>query len=131
MLIIDFFNINIKKQFTIIRISDLMKFKSIYSIRIYELLKQYESLGYRKMELEELRLSCGIPENRLNIMSNFRMKVLEISKREINEKSDIFIDFKFIKQSRKIVSIEFFIKTNINYEKNDLALHSALPPECT
>jgi len=113
--------LKIKDQFTVIRLSDLMKFKSIYSIRIYELLKQYESLGYRKMELEDLRLSCGIPENRLNLIADFRIKVLEISEREINEKSDILIDFKFIKKSRKVVSIEFFIKKNPNYIKyNDI-----------
>lgn len=107
--------LKIKDQFTVIRISDLMRFKSIYSMRIYELLKQYESLGCRKIALEDLRLSCGIPESRLNIISNFKIKVLEISKREINEKSDILIDFKFIKKSRKVIAIEFLINKNPNY----------------
>jgi plasmid replication initiation protein len=96
-----------------------MKFKSIYSIRIYELLKQYESLGCRKFDLEDLRLSCGISENRLNLVADFRKKVLEISKREINEKSDILIDFKFIKKSRKVIAIEFLINKNTNYVKED------------
>lgn len=111
--------LKIKDQFTVIRMSDLMKFKSIYSIRIYELLKQYESLGCRKIALEDLRLSCGIPENRLNIIANFKIKVLEISKREINEKSDILIDFKFIKRSRKVIAIEFLINKNPKYVKED------------
>jgi plasmid replication initiation protein len=111
--------LKIKDQFTVIRMSDLMKFKSIYSIRIYELLKQYGSLGCRKFDVEELRLSCGIPENRLNFIADFRKKVLEISKREINEKSDILIDFKFIKKSRKVIAIEFLIKNNPNYIKDD------------
>lgn len=110
--------LKIKDQFTVIRLSDIMKFKSIYSIRIYELLKQYESIGYRKIELDELRLSCGIPENRLNLIADFRRKVIEISQREINEKSDILINFNFIKKSRKFVSIEFFIKKNSSYIKD-------------
>jgi plasmid replication initiation protein len=111
--------LKIKDQFTVIRLSDIMKFKSIYSIRIYELLKQYESIGYRKIELDELRLSCGIPENRLNLIADFRRKVIEISQREINEKSDILINFNFIKKSRKFVSIEFFIKKNPSYIKDN------------
>jgi plasmid replication initiation protein len=111
--------LKIKNQFTVIRLSDLMRFKSIYSLRIYELLKQYESIGCRKMDLDQLRLSCGIPENRLNIMANFRMKVLDIAKREINEKSDILIEWEFIKRSRKCVGIEFHIKTNPNYNKEE------------
>jgi plasmid replication initiation protein len=111
------FLLQLQGEFTVTRLSDLMKFKSIYAIRIYELLKQYESIGSRKMDISELRLSCGIPENRLKSISDFRIKVLEISKREINEKSDIFIDFEFIKRSREFVAIEFSIKKNPNYGK--------------
>lgn len=107
--------LKMKNQFTVIRLSDLMKFKSIYSLRIYELLKQYESIGVRKIDLDQLRLSCGIPENRLNLIANFRMKVLDIAKREINEKSDIFIEFYFVKRARKFVGIEFHIKRNQDY----------------
>lgn len=111
--------LKIKNQFTVIRLSDLMRFKSIYSLRIYELLKQYESIGCRKIALDQLRLSCGIPETRLNIMANFRIKVLDIAKREINEKSDILIEWDFIKRARKCVGIEFHIKSNPNYGKEE------------
>jgi len=111
--------LKIKNQFTVIRLSDLMRFKSIYSLRIYELLKQYESIGCRKIDLEQLRLSCGIPENRLKLIADFRRKVLDISKREINEKSDILIEWEFIKRARKCVGIEFHIKTNPNYNKEE------------
>lgn len=111
------FLLKLQGEFTITRLSDLMKFKSLYAIRIYEMLKQYESIGSRKISIFDLRLSCGIPENRLKPISDFRIKVLEISKREINEKSDIFIDFDFIKRSREFIAIEFSIKKNPNYGK--------------
>jgi plasmid replication initiation protein len=109
--------LKIKNQFTVIRLSDLMRFKSIYSLRIYELLKQYEPIGCRKIDLDQLRLSCGIPENRLKLTADFRRKVLDIAKREINEKSDILIEFDFIKRSRTFVGIEFHIKNNPSYLK--------------
>lgn len=111
--------LKLKDKFTIIRLSDLMCFKSIYAIRIYELLKQYEPIGHRKIDLDQLRISCGIPENRLNLMANFRMKVLDIAKREINEKSDILIEWDFVKRSRKCVGIEFHIKSNPDYGKEE------------
>jgi plasmid replication initiation protein len=109
--------LKLRDKFTVLRLSDLMCFKSIYAIRIYELLKQYESIGHRKIDLDQLRISCGIPENRLNLMANFRMKVLDIAKREINEKSDILIEWDFVKRARKCVGIEFYIKTNPDYGK--------------
>jgi plasmid replication initiation protein len=111
--------IKLKDRFTVIRLSDLMNFKSIYAIRIYEILKQYENLGYRKIDLDQLRLSCGIPENRLNLIADFRRKVLDIAKREINEKSDILIEYDFVKRSRKVVGIEFHIKKNPDYGKEE------------
>jgi plasmid replication initiation protein len=111
--------LQMKNQFTVIKLSDLMKFKSIYSLRIYELLKQYEPIHYRKIGIDELRLSCGIPENRLKLVADFRRKVLDIAKREINTKSDIFIEFNFVKQSRKFVSIEFSIINNPSYIKDE------------
>lgn len=107
----------LKDKFTIIRLSDLMCFRSIYAIRIYELLKQYQPVGQRRIDLAQLRLSCGIPENRLNLVSDFRRKVLDIAKREINEKSDILIEFEFFKRSRKFIGVEFDIKLNPNYGK--------------
>lgn len=109
--------LKLKGEFTITRLSDLMKFKSFYAIRIYEMLKQYENLGTRKIDLSDLRLSCGIPDNRLKLVSDLRIHVLEMAKKEINEKSDIFIDYEFIKRSRSFVSIEFSIKKNPNYDK--------------
>lgn len=111
------FLLKLQGEFTVTRLSDLMKFKSIYALRVYELLKQYESIGSRIINISDLRLSCGIPENRLKSIADLRIYVLEISKREINEKSDIFIEFDFIKKSRSFVAIEFSIKKNPNYGK--------------
>ena len=36
------FLLHLKSQFTAIEVTDLMQFKSIHAIRIYELLKQYK-----------------------------------------------------------------------------------------
>lgn len=105
----------LKNQFTVLRISDLMKFKSIYAIRIYELLKQKEDFCSRVIDISDLKIFCGIPENKFTSVSNLRIKVLEIAKREINEKSDLYIDFEFLKKSREFVSIRFTMKKNPDY----------------
>ncbi len=49
------FLLELKNHFTAISLSDLMSLKSIYSIRIFELLKQYESLGERYMTIQDIR----------------------------------------------------------------------------
>ena len=107
--------LQLKDKFTAIDISDLMQFKSVHAIRIYELLKQYYNIGERTLSIEEIKQCCGVPD-RLKKYSDFEKKLLLISQREINEKSDIRFEFERLKKSRKIVAIKFIISNNKSYE---------------
>ncbi len=107
--------LQLKDKFTAIDVSDLMQFKSVHAIRIYELLKQYYNIGERTLSIEDIKQCCGVVD-RLNTYPNFEKKILLIAQREINEKSDISFEFERIKHSRKIVAIKFVISKNKVYE---------------
>ena len=77
------FLLNLKKTFTVISITDLMQFKSIHAIRIYELLKQYHDIGERTLTIEEIKECCGVT-GKLTKYSDFEKKILLIAQREIN-----------------------------------------------
>ena len=109
--------LQLKERFTMISLGDVLGLKSIYAIRLYELLKQYESIGLRIMLLSDLREYCGIVEVYYKKFNDFKRDVLERAKREINEKTDTFIDYEEIKTSRKVTSIRFSIKANSSYGK--------------
>jgi len=109
------FLLNLKKTFTVISLSDLMQFKSIHAIRIYELLKQYQDIGERTLTIVEIKEYCGTLD-RLKKYSDFEKKILLIAQREINEKSDIHFEFERQKHVRKIVGIKFIISKNKSYE---------------
>ncbi|NBQ65840.1 MAG: RepB family plasmid replication initiator protein, partial [Verrucomicrobia bacterium] len=76
----------LKDRFTAINVIDLMQFKSIYAIRIYELLKQYQDIGERTLTIDEIKECCGIV-GKLNKYDHFEKKLILIAQREINEKS--------------------------------------------
>lgn len=107
--------LNLKKQFTAIKLTDVMQFTSIHAIRIYELLKQYENIGERIMKVEEIKEYCGV-KDKLKQYVDFQNKLLLISQREINLKSDIKFSFEKIKSGRRIESICFTISKNKSYE---------------
>jgi plasmid replication initiation protein len=109
------FLLNLKRTFTAISMSDLMQFKSIHAIRIYELLKQYQGIGERILTIEEIKECCGVSD-KLKTYPNFEKKILLIAQREINEKSDIKFEFERKKHVRKITAIKFVISKNNNYE---------------
>lgn len=109
------FLLQIKEKYTKASLEDLLILKSIYAIRIYELLKQYESIGERIISVVKLRECCGIRQDQYKKYNDFKKKVLDISKREINEKTDLLISYEEVKTSRKITSINFTIKHNPDY----------------
>jgi plasmid replication initiation protein len=93
-----------------------MQLRSVYSVRLFELLKQYQSIGERHFSIQEIRDFCGIEDKKYTNIQDIKRYVLDIAQKEINEKTDIFIDFEFIKTSRKFTGVDFTITTNRHYK---------------
>jgi plasmid replication initiation protein len=97
---------------------------SYQQIRICELCYQYITTGSRKMEIQELKKFIGIGKNKT---TSDLIRELKSSKKQINQKTNLEIEFITIKTSRKITHIKFnFCRTDqhpldeINNKKNDL-----------
>ncbi|MEY4096880.1 MAG: hypothetical protein RLZZ102_567 [Pseudomonadota bacterium] len=114
----------LKEKFTAINMIDMMQFKSVHAIRIYELLKQYQDIGERVLDIEEIKECCGV-KDKLKKYDHFEKYLLLIAQREINEKSDIHIEFERIKPFRKITGIKFIITKNKAYELRNNNLKQA------
>lgn len=102
--------LQLKSHFTKINIVDTLNLKSTHAVRIFELLLQYNDLGFRKITIDDLRSYCGIEKHKYKNYFDLKRKVIEKSKIEINEKTDYEINYVEIKESRKIVALEWSIK---------------------
>jgi len=102
--------LELKKEFTSYHLKNVSKLKGHYSIRIYELLKQYERLQERTLTMEDLRHKLGATSI-YPAYGNFKQRVILPSQKQINKKSDISFEFQEIKQGRAVKEIKFFIKT--------------------
>lgn len=118
--------IELKEQFTTYYLANVMPLKSSYSIRIFELLKQYEKIKSRTIELEELRRLVGSTEIDQNgeivkedypLYANFKSRVILPAQKELKQKTDIYFNFKEIKQGKRVVSIKFDIFENTKNKK--------------
>ncbi len=101
--------IDLKREFTRYQIENILMLKSSYSVRVYELLKQYQSIGKREFNIDNLRSYLGIEENEYTRFTNFESRVVKIAEREINEYTDLNISYIKNKKGRNIVSITFTI----------------------
>ena len=106
--------LQLKNKFTMYDVRNILKLPSVYSIRIYELLKQYESIGKRKLKIDELKDILGV-ENEYPKYANFKQRVIGKAQKDMEEHTDIMFTFEEIKVSRAVTDIIFYIKENPNF----------------
>jgi plasmid replication initiation protein len=81
------------------------------------MLKQYEKIGSRSFELEELRDLLQIPVKYK--YADIKRKILSIAEGEINTLTDIYIKFEEIKPSRAVTGLNFTICKNFETSEDN------------
>jgi len=89
----------------------LLPMNSSYSKRMYLLLKEYDKIGMRTFNIEELQAILKVPKS-LKIYNRFKEKVLKRAETDINKFTDIEVKFTERKRSRKVIEITYIIKKN-------------------
>jgi len=91
----------------------ILPMKSSYSKRMYLLLKQYNKIGSRTFEVENLQDILKVP-NSHKLYSNFKLKVLKRAETDINKFTDLEVKLSERKRARKVIEITYSIKKNSN-----------------
>ncbi|WP_458118937.1 replication initiation protein [Paenibacillus sp. Z6-24] len=111
--------LQLKEKFTTYRLQDIIKLKSAYAMRIYELLKQYERIGTRTFTIQRLKELLGV-EELYPVYSDFKKRVIVKAQEEINKHTDIKIDYIEIKSGRKVSEVKFIITSKAPEKKATL-----------
>jgi hypothetical protein len=92
---------------------------SFYAKRIYELLIQYRNTGRgapkqweRTITIADLRAFLGMEKGEYLKYANLKMRVLEISRVQITERTDITLEYEEIKTGRRVTAIRFIATEN-------------------
>lgn len=105
--------IKLEDNFTSYKLGYAMRLKSRHSIRMYELLKKVHLIKTIVFDLSELRKILKIGENEYKQYSDFRKRIIDVAKKELKEKTDIFFTYKEYKTGRKIDKLKISIKENV------------------
>jgi plasmid replication initiation protein len=96
--------LQLKKNFTTYNIKHIAKLGA-YAIRIYELLKQYERIGQRKIEIEKMKQMLELI-NEYPTFASFYQRIIAPSIKEINKHTDLQVDTpKKIKEGLSLIHI--------------------------
>lgn len=101
----------VEQYFTSYYLKQTANFSSVYAIRLYELLMQWKSIYQTPVyELEKIRGQLGIEANQYSRMESFKRRVLHVAIGQINESSDILVEYTQHKEGRSISGFSFTFK---------------------
>ena len=96
-----------KGNFTKSRAKELKHLKGHHSFKLYWLLSEYRTFGYRAFTVDELRFRLGIADEEYkDRFDNFKVKVLEKAQIEL-AKTDLAFEMTMIRKGRKVEQIRF------------------------
>ena len=102
------FLIELKKRFTQYRLDNIFRLDSQYSIRIYELIRQYVNIGFRTIPLDELKAILGVGKKEYEDYRDFRKRVLDVACKNINAKTDLRYSWEPVKEKKRVIAIRFY-----------------------
>lgn len=111
--------LQLKNKFTAYEAQYYYVLSSSYAQRFYELLKQYESIGERKMELTEIR-EMFMLGNKYKTYNNLKRRVIEPAMKQINAGTDIRISCTEYKYGKRVHALIFKIKSRKTPKKDPL-----------
>ena len=98
------------EQFTTIDLLAVSELTSIHAVRLYELLSQFKSTGYRVMTIEDFRFAMDVVNTNKGT-KYLKNQVLNPAMKQLNEKSDLFCIVEDIKDGRTITGFKFIFRT--------------------
>ena len=115
--------VELEKRFTSYEIEQVAELTSSYAMRLYEFFMQHldkkTGKGWLEISLDDLRFRFGLLPTEYQAMKDFKKRVLELSLKQINTKTDLSATYTQRKQGRVIVGFrfEFERKTNAKPKK--------------
>ena len=101
--------LRLRQRFTKYDLRQFMRLDSIHTIRMFELVKMHENLGFLDLSIDELRAMLRL-ENKYSRLRDLRRYVLDKARNEMKDKTDIYFDYKKIKSGRKVTSFKLVIR---------------------
>jgi plasmid replication initiation protein len=96
----------LSKEFTQYKLKHVARFESVYSIRLYEFLVQWSSVGEREIEIEWLKRQFQVGD-KYERVADLKKRVIDPAVDEINLHSNFWVKYGQRKSGRNITHFQF------------------------
>ncbi|MEZ5058289.1 MAG: replication initiation protein [Saprospiraceae bacterium] len=97
--------LQLREQFTIVPLKQVLGLRSVYAIRIYEMLQQFKNTGFFISKVDDLKYKLNL-EGKYKSYNLFKKNVILQAQKELST-TDMAFSFEEIKEGRKIERIKF------------------------
>ena len=99
--------LELKKHFTKYALAEFLALPSTYSQRIYEILRSWDDCDTTDINMEDLHEMLQTPPSMRKNSAEFKRRVLDKAKKDIEEKTTLRFSYEISKKGRKAVSVRF------------------------
>ena len=100
--------LHLKQHFTRYMLEQVLKLKSGYAIRLFELLSQFADLGYRTISVGDFRNALML-EDKYARFSDLKRRIIDPNIEDINKKTELTAKYNVERQGRTPVKLHFRI----------------------
>lgn len=109
---------DLKNNFTSFQVQAALNLPSKHAKRIYQICSQWKDKGQtKKVSILELKTTLGLVDDKGNEeytdFNMFRKKVLDVAVKQINEKTDLYINCQLEKVGRAFQNIAFTVQSQV------------------
>jgi plasmid replication initiation protein len=106
------FLLELKQRYLVYDIRNILSLTSIYSIRLFELLKQYQKIGKRRFGVDELKSLLSIEPDEYVLYGHFKDRIIKKAQKDLYEHTDIYFEFEEEAEKKRVYAITFYIYEN-------------------
>jgi len=92
--------------YTSYRLQHVAQMTSVYAIRLYELLMQWQMKGEREVSIDWIKKQFMVPDNYSQI-GDLKRRVIQPAVDQINEHSNLWVKYSQRKSGRQVVALQF------------------------
>ena len=99
--------LQLKKNFVQYNLIEYLTLSSLYSQKVFEILKSWANRSEITILIPELHVALSVPESLRIDFAAFRRRALEKAYKDINEKTSLRYEWEAIKTKNKVTAIRF------------------------
>lgn len=101
----------LQSRFTTYKLRNIANLQSSHSIRLYELLQRFNDKNYRVILIDDFRNALGL-EGKYPNFKELNRRVIKAAVDELNQHSDLVVEYDTIKKGRTVTALAFTFKQN-------------------